>query len=60
MESAELAMYAGDPNFMMSLGRGLLVLKLLAGAERPMTLADVGRRSRPSRAAARRCLYTSG
>lgn len=60
MESAELAMYAGDPNFMMSLGRGLLVLKLLAGAERPMTLADVSRRSGLSRAAARRCLYTLG
>lgn len=60
MESSELATFAGDPNFMMSLGRGLLVLKLLAGAERPMTLAVVSRRSGLSRAAARRCLYTLG
>lgn len=50
--------FAGDPNFMMSLGRGLLVLRLLAGAERQMSLADVSRRSGLSRAAARRCLYT--
>lgn len=58
MESSELATFSGDPNFMMSLGRGLLVLKVLAAAERPMTLADVSRRSDLSRAAARRCLYT--
>lgn len=60
MESSELATFSGDPNFMMSLGRGLLVLKVLAGAERAMTLADVSRRSDLSRAAARRCLYTLG
>lgn len=58
MECDELDAFAGDPNFMMSLGRGLLVLKLLAAAERPMTLADLSRRSNLSRPATRRCLYT--
>lgn len=58
MDNRELVGFAGDPDFMMSLGRGLLVLRLLAGGERPMSIADVSRRCDLSRAAARRCIYT--
>lgn len=58
MDASQLAAYGGDPDFMMSLGRGLLVLRLLAGSEHPISLADVSRRSGLSRAATRRCLYT--
>lgn len=58
VDASQLADYSGDPDFMMSLARGLLVLRLLAGLEHPISLADVSRRSGLSRAAARRCLYT--
>jgi IclR family pca regulon transcriptional regulator len=58
LDNDALGGFAGDPDFMMSLGRGLLVLRLLAGSERQISLAEVSRRSGLSRAAARRCLYT--
>jgi IclR family pca regulon transcriptional regulator len=55
---SELAGFSGNPDFMMSLARGLHVLQLIVASERPMTLAEVSRRSGLSRAAARRALYT--
>lgn len=48
----------GDPEFMASLARGLAVMRCVAEAQRPVTIADVARRTRISRAAVRRCLYT--
>lgn len=48
----------GDPEFMASLARGLAVMRCVAEAQRPVTIADVTRRTRLSRAAVRRCLYT--
>ncbi|MEW6627538.1 MAG: IclR family transcriptional regulator C-terminal domain-containing protein [Pseudomonadota bacterium] len=48
----------GDPEFMASLARGLVVMRCVAEAQRPVTIADVARRTRISRAAVRRCLYT--
>lgn len=48
----------GDPEFMTSLARGLLVLRTVAAAERPITIADAARRTGLSRAAVRRCLHT--
>lgn len=58
MKQTNLAAFSGDPNFMMSLARGLAVLQLVAAADRPVSLAEVSRRSGLSRAASRRCLYT--
>lgn len=48
----------GDPEFMASLARGLAVMRCVAEAQRPVTIADVVRRTGLSRAATRRCLYT--
>lgn len=48
----------GDPEFMASLARGLAVLRCVAEAQRPVTIADVSRRAGLSRAAVRRSLYT--
>jgi IclR family pca regulon transcriptional regulator len=48
----------GDPEFMTSLARGLAVMRCVAEAQRPVSIADVHRRTGLSRAAVRRCLYT--
>jgi IclR family pca regulon transcriptional regulator len=48
----------GDPEFMASLARGLAVMRCVAQAQRPVSIADVARRVGLSRAAVRRCLYT--
>lgn len=48
----------GDPQFMTSLARGLLVIRAFSGLSREWTIADVSRVTGLSRAAARRCLYT--
>ncbi|AVA15081.1 IclR family transcriptional regulator domain-containing protein [Sphingopyxis sp. MG] len=47
-----------DPEFMTSLARGLAVMRCVAEAERPVTIAEASRRTGISRAATRRCLYT--
>ncbi len=47
-----------DPNFMTSLARGLSVIRTFTGQEPNLTIAEVSRLARISRAAARRCLYT--
>ncbi|AMK25239.1 IclR family transcriptional regulator C-terminal domain-containing protein (plasmid) [Sphingobium sp. SJ10-10] len=49
---------SGDPEFMASLARGLAVMRCVAEAQRPVTIADVARRTQLSRASVRRCLYT--
>jgi len=58
MDDLEPLERPGDPEFMASLARGLAVLRCVAEAQRPVTIADIARRARLSRAAARRCLYT--
>ena len=50
--------WQGDPEFMMSLARGLAVLRCFAEHERPMTIAQAAAQTGLSRAAVRRCLYT--
>lgn len=50
--------YAGDPNFMLSLARGLTVLEAFSERKRPLTISQVAQRTRLSRASVRRCLYT--
>ncbi|MDB5576373.1 MAG: IclR family transcriptional regulator [Bradyrhizobium sp.] len=47
-----------DPEFMMSLARGLDVLRCFAEQRRPMTIAQASASTGLSRASVRRCLYT--
>jgi IclR family pca regulon transcriptional regulator len=48
----------GDPQFMTSLARALLVIRAFSGLGRERTIADVARTTGLPRAAVRRCLYT--
>ena len=56
--SDQLAGFAGDPNFMLSLARGLTVLEAFSERKRPLTISQVAQRTQLSRASVRRCLYT--
>jgi IclR family pca regulon transcriptional regulator len=47
-----------DPDFMLSLARGLGVIRAFENSESALSVAEVARRSEISRAAARRCLHT--
>ncbi|NUO85530.1 MAG: helix-turn-helix domain-containing protein [Cupriavidus sp.] len=53
-----LGSFAGDPNFMLSLARGLTVLEAFSERKRPLTISQVAQRTQLSRASVRRCLYT--
>jgi IclR family pca regulon transcriptional regulator len=48
----------GDPDYMMSLARGLHVIRAFSGFDRRLTIADVSRATGLTRAVVRRCLYT--
>jgi len=50
--------FAGDPNFMSSLARGLAVIQAFKERKRHLTIAQVSHRTGIPRAAVRRCLYT--
>jgi IclR family pca regulon transcriptional regulator len=50
--------FSGDPNFMLSLARGLTVLEAFSERKRPLTISQVAQRTQLSRASVRRCLYT--
>ncbi len=50
--------YIGDPNFMMSLARGLVVIQAFSQASPQMTISQLSVKTGLSRAAVRRCLYT--
>ena len=50
--------YAGDPNFMASLARGLQVIRAFSEFRRNLTISQVSQATGIPRAAARRCLYT--
>src|ERR1700736_1594910 len=50
--------YSGDPNFMMSLARGLIVIQAFTQKKRQLTISQLSTRTGLSRAAVRRCLYT--
>lgn len=56
--SANIAVYSGDPNFMMSLARGLLVIQAFTQKKRQLTISQLSAKTGLSRAAVRRCLYT--
>jgi len=50
--------HAGDPNFMTSLERGLLVIRSFSEHRRHLTISQIAQTTGLSRAAVRRCLYT--
>src|SRR5437867_6239727 len=54
----EIQGYAGDPNFMASLARGLAVIRAFTQQRRHLTIAQLSQRTSIPRAAVRRCLYT--
>ena len=56
--ATELEAFSGDPHFMLSLARGLLVLQAFVGGGPKMTVSDAARATGLARATARRCLYT--
>jgi IclR family pca regulon transcriptional regulator len=49
---------AGDPNFMTSLARGLMVIRAFTQNRPKLLIADVAKTTGLPRAVARRCLYT--
>ena len=49
-----------DPDYMLSLARGLSVIRAFDGDRTGLSIAEVARRTGMSRAAARRCLHTLG
>ncbi len=53
-----LEVYTGDPNFMASLARGLVVIQAFTPQSPQMTISQLSVRTGLSRAAVRRCLYT--
>jgi hypothetical protein len=53
-----LELFSGDPDFMASLAKGLIVLEVLNSSSGPPTIANLSRATGLSRAAVRRCLYT--
>ncbi|MBP6562294.1 MAG: helix-turn-helix domain-containing protein, partial [Neisseriaceae bacterium] len=53
-----LGKYKGDPDFMASLARGLLVIGAFSKQRRRQTIADLARHTTLPRATVRRCLYT--
>jgi IclR family pca regulon transcriptional regulator len=53
-----LDQYSGDPNFMASLARGLVVIEAFTPQTPQMTISQLSLRTGLSRAAVRRCLYT--
>ena len=56
--STRQARNRSDPNFMLSLARGLAVIRAFDETDAALPVAEIARRASMSRAAARRCLYT--
>jgi IclR family pca regulon transcriptional regulator len=56
--AAEMDSFSGDPHFMLSLARGLLVLQAFVSNGPKLTVSEAARVTGLARATARRCLYT--
>jgi IclR family transcriptional regulator, pca regulon regulatory protein len=56
--SSSLDAFIGDPNFMTSLARGLIVIQAFTQQSPQMTISQLSVKTGLSRAAVRRCLYT--
>ena len=50
--------FRGDPNFMTSLARGLLVIQAFSTRKRQLSISQLSKKTALSRASVRRCLYT--
>ncbi len=58
LPSAQIDAFSGDPNFMISLARGLAVIQGFSHATSLLTVSQLSQVTGLSRAAVRRCLYT--
>lgn len=56
--AAQLDAFRGDPNFMTSLARGLLVVQAFSQRRLHLTISQLSKRTGLSRASVRRCLHT--
>jgi len=56
--ASALDVFTGDPNFMTSLARGLIVIQAFTQQAPQMTISQLSIKTGLSRAAVRRCLYT--
>ena len=56
--ASTLDVFTGDPNFMTSLARGLIVIQAFSQQNPQMTISQLSVKTGLSRAAVRRCLYT--
>ena len=56
--AADLEAFSGDPHFMLSLARGLVVLQAFTTNGPKLTVSEAARATGLARATARRCLYT--
>jgi len=55
---ADLAVHEGNPDFVLSLARGLRVIEAFDGRQQGLSIADIARTTELSRAAVRRLLIT--
>ena len=58
MNAAHLDEFTGDPNFMTSLARGLLVIQAFSHQRLHLSISQLSKRTELSRASVRRCLHT--
>ncbi|HKE08517.1 MAG TPA: IclR family transcriptional regulator C-terminal domain-containing protein [Candidatus Acidoferrum sp.] len=56
--AAHLDQFSGDPNFMTSLARGLLVMQAFSERNLHLSISQLSKRTGLSRASVRRCLHT--
>ena len=56
--AAQVDALTGDPNFMTSLARGLVVIQAFSERDRRQTISQLSLKTGLSRAAVRRCVYT--
>jgi IclR family transcriptional regulator, pca regulon regulatory protein len=56
--AAKLDQFSGDPNFMASLARGLLVIQAFSQQSQYLSISQLSKRTGLSRASVRRCLHT--
>lgn len=56
--ASDMDEFSGDPHFMLSLARGLLVLQAFVTHGPKLTVSEAARATGLARATARRCLYT--
>jgi len=56
--AAKLDQFSGDPNFMTSLARGLLVIQAFSQQSLHLSISQLSKRTGLSRASVRRCLHT--